>query len=151
MKDLVIGFLIAMFISAYLASGGPTPYTNGWNLAPPGVSGPDPVTDVNAGTFQGEVLDSHNPVLVEFFVDGDMHCVNMKPVVAEMATESLGFLHVVRIDGNANVALTSRYDVKTYPAFVIFKDGRAVNATSGEISKKDLENWVKRELDIPVN
>ncbi len=150
MKDLVIGFLIALFVSSYLSSGGPTPYQNGWTFGNT-VVGPDAVTDVNAGTFQGEVLDSHTPVLVEFWVEGDQHSLNMKQPVSDLATESQGFLHVVRVDGNANVALATRYDIKTYPSFVLFKDGKAVNGTSGEMAKKDLENWVKRELDIPVN
>jgi len=150
MKDLVIGFLIALFVSSYLSSGGPTPYQNGWTFGNAAV-GPDAVTDVNAGTFQGEVLDSHTPVLVEFWAQGDQHSLNMKQPVSDLATESLGFLHVVRVDGNANVALVTRYDIKTYPAFVLFKDGKAVNGTSGEMAKKELENWVKRELDIPVN
>jgi thioredoxin 1 len=150
MKDLVVGFLIALFISSYIASGGPTPYQNGWTFGNTAV-GPDPITDVNAGTFQGEVLDSHTPVLAEFYLDSDVHSTNMKTPVTELASESQGFVRVVRIDANANATLTSRYDVKSFPAFVLFKDGKAVNGTSGEMKKQELENWVKRELDIPVN
>jgi len=149
MKDLVVGFLIALFVSSYIASGGPTPYQNGWTFGNTSV-GPDPITEVNAGTFQGEVLDSHTPVLAEFVIAADAHCENMKPALIQLANESQGFVRIVRIDANANAALTSRYDIKGFPSFVLFKDGKAVNGTSGEMAKKELENWVKRELDVPV-
>jgi thioredoxin 1 len=149
MKELVVGFLIALFVSSYLSSGGPTPYQNGWTFGNATI-GPDPITDVNAGTFQGEVLDSHTPVLAEFYTQSCVHCANMKPALTQLATESQGFVRVVKIDAEANAAVTQRYDIKGFPSFVLFKDGKAVNGTSGEMPKKDLENWVKRELDIPV-
>jgi thioredoxin 1 len=149
MKDLVVGFLIALFVSSYIASGGPTPYQNGWTFGNTAI-GPDPITDVNSGTFQGEVLDSHTPVLAEFYSQSDAHSANMKEPLTQLANESQGFVRVVRIDASANAALTGRYDIKGFPSFVLFKDGKAVNGTSGEMAKKELENWVKRELDIPV-
>jgi len=151
MRELVIGFLIALFVSSYMASGGPTPYQNGWTFGNTTI-GPDPITEVNAGTFQGEVLDSHTPVLVEFYTQTDSHCENMKPAVTQLASESQGFLRVVKIDAEAsgNSAITRRYDISSFPSFVLIKDGKAVNGTSGEMAKKELENWVKRELDIPV-
>lgn len=151
MKELFWGFLIALFVSSYVNSGGPTPYQNGWTFGNGSNGSPDAITEVNAGTFQGEVLDSHTPVLCEFFTNSDPHSNAMKPAVSQLATESQGFVHVVKIDGEANAALVQRYDVKSYPAFILFKEGKAVNGTSGEMDKKELETWVKKELDIPVN
>ncbi|MBS1989079.1 MAG: hypothetical protein JSS86_07235 [Cyanobacteria bacterium SZAS LIN-2] len=149
MKELVVGFLIALFVSSYIASGAPVPYQNGWTFGNTTV-GPDPVTEVNADTFQGEVLDSHTPVLVEFYRPEDQHCEAMKEAVTQLANESQGFVHVVKVDANSNAPLVQRYDVKSFPSFVLFKDAKAANGISGEMPKKDLENFVKRELDIPV-
>jgi len=150
MKELVIGFLIALFVSSYISGGGPTPYQNGWTFGNT-VVGPDPITDVNVGTFQGEVLDSHTPVLAVFSLDSDVHCTNMKPALNQLANESQGFVRMVKIDGASNVSLVQRYDIKSYPSYLLFKDGKPVNGTSGEMTKKELETWVKRELDIPVS
>jgi len=149
MRDIFVGFIVALFVSSYIASGSPVPYQNGWSFGNTTV-GPDPITEVNAGTFQGEVLDSHTPVLAEFYTQTDAHCENMKPAVTQLANESQGFLRIVKIDAESNANLTQRYDVKAFPSFVLFKDGKAVNGTSGEMVKKELENWVKRELDVPV-
>ncbi|MBU6453872.1 MAG: thioredoxin family protein [Cyanobacteria bacterium REEB67] len=151
MKELVIGFLIALFVSSYMNSNAPAPFQNGWNFGAANLGLPDPINDVNAGTFQGEVLDSHTPVLAEFYTQSDPHSTAMKPALSQLATESQGFVRIVRIDADANAALTQRYDIKSYPSFVLFKEGKAVNGTSGEMEKKDLENWVKKELDIPTN
>ena len=150
MKELVIGFLVALFVSSYINSGGPTPYQNGWTFGNAAV-GPDPIVDVNTGTFQGEVLDSHTPVLAAFVTAGDAHCENMKPALTQLGNEGQGFVRIVRIDGTSSPSLTSRYDIRSYPSFVLFKDAKAVNGTAGEMTKKDLENWVKRELDVPIN
>jgi thioredoxin-like negative regulator of GroEL len=151
MKEIVIGFLVALVVGSYLNSGGPTPFQGGWNLSNAPIGAPDPVDDVNAGNFQGEVLDSHTPILAEFYTNGDSHSENMKEIVRQLAAESQGFVKVVKINGDTNQLLVQRYDVKSYPYFVVFKEGKAVNGTSGEMQKKELEEWVKKELDIPVS
>jgi thioredoxin 1 len=151
MKELALGFLIALFVSSCMNGGGPTPFQNGWTFGGNPLGNPDAVSDVNAGTFQGDVLDSHEPVLVEFYTQADSHSTAMKPALNQLANESQGFVRIVKIDAEANAALTQRYDIKSYPSFVLFKEGKAVNGTSGEMEKKDLENWVKKELDIPTN
>jgi hypothetical protein len=63
LKELVIGFLVALGISSYLAGTNGVDPSNGWGLPPTtaGGQGPDLIDEVNAGTFQGEVLDSSIP------------------------------------------------------------------------------------------
>ncbi|HMX46198.1 MAG TPA: thioredoxin family protein [Candidatus Obscuribacter sp.] len=156
MKELIIGFLIALVISSYM-NGSNIDSQFGWNQAAaslPGAGGnqgSELIDDINEGTFQGEVLDSHEPVLVEFYSQDCVHCTNMKPELGKLAQESQGYLKVYKVDAKANGALAERYEVMALPGFVLFSKGKPVNSTSGEMSKQELSNWVKKELDIPVS
>jgi thioredoxin 1 len=151
MRELILGFIIALVASCLMFSFQAPDSQNGWNLAnvAPG-AGPDPIIEVNAGTFQGEVLDAHEPVLVEFFTQSCVHCNNMKPEMTRLANESQGYLRIYKVDSEANPALADRYEVQGVPTFVLFKGGKSINSTSGEMTKEELEKWVKRELDMPT-
>lgn len=148
MKEAVIGFMIALVVSCTLAGFDNPISPTGWTFA--NSVTPDVVADVNAGTFQGEVLDSQLPVLVEFYTQDCPHCENMKPAITKLASDSQGYLRVAKVDSSANQVLADRYQVNGVPAFVLFKEGKALNGTTGEMSREELETWIKRELDMPV-
>lgn len=150
MKEAVIGFVIALLVSCVLAGMETNPISpTGWTFA--NVAAGDTVPDVNVGTFQGEVLDSSLPVLVEFYKQDDQHCTTMKPIMSKLATDSQGYVRVVKVDVDANQVLTERYDVEGVPGYVLFKDGKAINGLKGELSQAELTKWIKRELDMPVD
>ncbi len=153
LKELVIGFLVALGISSYLAGTNGVDPSNGWGLPPTtaGGQGPDLIDEVNAGTFQGEVLDSSIPVLVEFYTQSCVHCQNMKPELAKLSQESQGYLRMYKVDSETNRSLAEKYDVTGTPAFVLFKQGKVVNSTAGEMTKDELAKWVKQELDLPTS
>jgi len=152
MKEAIIGFIIALLVSCALNStegGNPLTTPTGWTFA--NAPAPDAVTEVNTGTFQGEVLDSSLPVMVEFYKENDAHCQSMKPVVNKIATDSQGYVRVVKVNVDTNAALVERYDVQGVPGYVLFKEGKAINGMKGEMSQPDLTKWIKRELDMPVD
>ncbi len=152
MKEAVIGFIIALVTSCILAGndgGNPLISPTGWTFA--NAPAPDAVTEVNAGTFQGEVLDSGLPVMVEFYKENDAHCLTMKPIVSKLANDSQGYVRVVKVNVDTNQALVERYDVEGVPGYVLFKEGKAINGVKGEMSQTDLTKWIKRELDMPVD
>ena len=147
MKEIVVGFIIALIVSSMLASGDGLKPPSGWNFTMPTETG-STVAEVNAGTFQGEVLDSQLPVLCEFVMDNSEPCETMKPIVNQLSSEAQGYLRVVKIDASANPALVDRYKVTGAPTFVLFKEGKTLNSNRGEMTKEELTKWVKRELDM---
>ncbi len=149
MKEAVIGFVIALLVSCTLAGFDNPLSPTGWTFANAPVA--DTVTDVNAGTFQGEVLDSQLPVLVEFYRPTDPHCLTMSPIVNKLATDSQGYVRVVKVDVDSNQTLTERYDVQGVPGYVLFKEGKAINGIKGEMTQPELTKWVKQELDMPTD
>jgi thioredoxin 1 len=84
-----------------------------------------PVTPVTDDSFQAEVLESEQPVLVDFTADWCPPCRVMKPVLAELADERPD-LRVVQLDVDAHQQAAARYQVLSMPTFMVFRDGAPV-------------------------
>ena len=93
-----------------------------------------------AENFQAEVLESGQPVLVDFYADWCGPCKKMAPVVEEMAGrfEGKGKVGECNIDDNMEIA--QKYRVMHIPTFILFKDGQAVDTHVGSLSKAELES-----------
>src|SRR5262245_7233304 len=92
-------------------------------------------TDEN---FEGEVLNSANPVLVDFWAEWCMPCRNLSPIVDSVAEELAGKATVGKVDVDANKAVPMRYEVTAIPTIIIFKGGKVVKKFVGFKKKEDL-------------
>ena len=87
-----------------------------------------------ADNFQQEVLNSSQPVMVDFFANWCGPCQMMGPVIANLAGK-------INVDENPGVA--QAYEVATIPNLVFFKDGKVVNRVIGVVP----DNVLKEKLD----
>jgi len=94
---------------------------------------------VDEDTFQSEVIDSTQPVLVDFTAVWCGPCKMLEPVVKELATDWNGKAKVVKldVDNNANVAM--QYQVMGVPTLMLFVDGEPKERVTGFQPKKRLE------------
>jgi thioredoxin 1 len=81
---------------------------------------PFPVDEAN---FRLEVLQSTQPVLVEFSTQWSRPCQVLEPLLDEIASSCSGKLKVVRIDADANPYLSLWYDIESVPTLLYFVDG----------------------------
>ncbi len=93
------------------------------------------VTDAN---FQAEVLESEQPVLVDFWAPWCGPCRVVAPVLEEIAGERSD-LRVVKLNVDENQRTAAQYGVMSIPTMIVFKNGQAAKTIVGAYPKKRLE------------
>jgi len=83
-------------------------------------------TAVTDGSFQQDVLQSSEPVLVDFWASWCQPCRMVAPVVEEIATENAGKLKVLKLDVDENQNTAMQFNVSSIPTLILFKDGQPV-------------------------
>jgi thioredoxin 1 len=101
------------------------------------------VLDVTSATFQAEVLESQQPVLVDFWATWCPPCRRLSPKVEELAQEYSGRVKVAKIDSDSNQDLAARYQVQALPTLLFFKDGKVQGQLVGDQQK----GAIARHLD----
>ena len=94
--------------------------------------------DVTDANFQAEVLESENPVLVDFWAPWCGPCRVVAPVLEEIAQERPD-LKIVKLNVDDNQQTAANYDVLSIPTMILFKHGQAAKKIIGAYPKKRLE------------
>jgi thioredoxin 1 len=99
---------------------------------------------VTDATFEQEVLQSSEPVFVDFHAEWCGPCKAMAPALEQVASEMQGKIKVVKLDVDQNPAVTQQYRIQAMPTLMIFKDGQvAAQRVGALVQKKQLEDWIK--------
>lgn len=93
------------------------------------------LTDQN---FSDEVLNSDQPVLVDFWAAWCGPCRVIAPVIEELAGDFEGRAKVAKVDVDQNPQTAMNYNVRSIPTLLFFKDGRVVDQLIGTAPKKVL-------------
>ena len=94
--------------------------------------------NVTEDTFQTEVLDSPEPVLVDFSAVWCGPCKMIDPIVKQLAGEWEGKVKVVKIDADQNPNILTQYGVLGIPTLLFFKGGEIKERITGYMPKDKL-------------
>jgi thioredoxin 1 len=97
------------------------------------------VTEVTDNNFQAEVLESEQPVLVDFWAPWCGPCRMVAPVVEEIAKERAAELKVVKLNIDENQQTAIQYDVLSIPTLILFSNGQVAKKVIGAYPKRKLE------------
>ncbi len=96
--------------------------------------------------FEQEVLKSDKPVLVDFWAEWCAPCRMISPAVEAIAGEYAGRAKVGKLNVDENVSVTSRYNIRSIPTLLVFKNGEIKDQLVGTTSKDNLARLLDKNL-----
>ena len=107
------------------------------------------VHHIDDADFEAQVLNSDEPVLVDFWAEWCGPCKMISPIVDELAAAYAGKLKVVKVDIDKNQMTPRNYAVRGIPTLMLFKGGKVEATQVGAVSKTQLTQLIDQAwLDL---
>jgi len=109
------------------------------------MSGSHPVA-VTDSTFQAEVEQHPGLVVVDFWTDWCGPCRSIAPVLDQLAAEYAGKVKIAKVDADQNQQTARRFNVRSIPTLLFFKNGSRVDSVVGAVPKAQLAGKIDQHL-----
>lgn len=86
-----------------------------------------------------DLTNTDKPVLVDFYADWCAPCRAMKPVLEDLKAQLGDEIAIFKIDVDKNETIAQRYQIRSIPTLILFKDGKPVWRKSGMASSSELQ------------
>ncbi|MEW8029504.1 MAG: thioredoxin TrxA [Candidatus Thiodiazotropha sp.] len=104
------------------------------------------IVHVTDDSFESEVLQSNQPVLIDYWAEWCGPCKMIAPVLDDIANEYDGKLKVVKLNIDENPNTPPRYGIRGIPTLMLFKDGEVEATKVGAVSKSQLVAFIDSNL-----
>ena len=104
------------------------------------------VMEVTDGSFQEEVLDSSQPVLVDFWASWCAPCRMLAPTIDAVAQDFNGRAKIVKLNVDDNSETSAKYNIKGIPTLLLFKDGVIKDQIVGATSKDNIARMIEAQM-----
>lgn len=125
MKINKVVFFVVILISTLMYScnsgGNKQVHQPGEKNAPVTEGEPEKINGM--GNFN-EIINSNTPVLVDFYADWCAPCKVMAPVLQQVSRDMEGKIRVIKIDVDKNEAVARKYQIRSIPTMILFKNGQ---------------------------
>jgi thioredoxin 1 len=100
--------------------------------------------EISDDDFRAQVLDSAEPVLVDFWATWCPPCRAIAPVIEELARQYQGKIKFAAIDVEQHQRTPEQYRVRSIPTLLVFKAGKVVEQIIGAVPRAKLEAALRR-------
>jgi thioredoxin 1 len=97
-------------------------------------------TDQN---FETEVINSDQPVLVDFWAEWCGPCRMLAPTIDKIATDYAGKVKVGKVDTDSNREVSMKYGISAIPTVILFKNGQIAQKFVGLRQEKDFKEAIE--------
>ncbi len=100
------------------------------------------VAELSDADFEQEVLQSSDPVLVDFWAPWCGPCRQITPMIEELANENSGSAKVLKVNIDDNPEMAQKFGVMNIPTLLVFKDGNVSERFVGVQPKAKLQEAI---------
>lgn len=104
------------------------------------------VSEVSDSSFPTEVLESTQPVLVDFWAPWCGPCKALAPHLHSVASEYNERLKVVKVNVDDNPEMAKKYGVRGIPTLLIFKEGEVADTKVGASDEANLKTFIESNI-----
>ncbi|MDX3904329.1 MAG: thioredoxin TrxA [Pigmentiphaga sp.] len=106
----------------------------------------DAIKHVSDSSFDADVLQANEPVLVDYWAEWCGPCKMIAPILEEAAAQYKGKLTIAKVNVDENNATAAKYGIRGIPTLMLFKNGQVVATKVGALSKSQLTAFLDSSL-----
>jgi thioredoxin 1 len=95
-----------------------------------------------------ELIKGNKPVLVDFYADWCGPCKTMAPILKQVKSTMGDRISIVKVDVDRNQEAAGKYEVRSIPTLILFKNGKQVWRQSGVVPANQLLSVLKEKASV---
>ena len=104
------------------------------------------IKHISDASFEADVLQSTQPVLVDYWAEWCGPCKMIAPILDEMATTYNGKLQITKMNVDENREIPGKFGIRGIPTLMLFKDGKLAATKVGALSKSQMAEFIDENL-----
>ena len=104
------------------------------------------IKHVTDATFEADVLQSAQPILVDYWAEWCGPCKMIAPILDEVSAVYAGKLNIAKMNVDENREIPAKFGIRGIPTLMLFKDGQLAATKVGALSKAQLVAFIDQQL-----